>query len=280
MRKAVKRLVRRSASSPGIGYARLARGASAGAGAVRRRSRGRPRRSRSHRSRVRRRDRAAANEPADADGRRSGRSRAWVEPDDGACPATHPVKASSRAASSTCPAVRTTTAPTPTAATSTPDAAAADGLRASRSAERATPRSIATADVHAGARGDAARRSSADTSVSVAIAMSAASPLGLVPTSMSEMLTPASPRIVRDRADHARARPRCARPACGATAAGRRCGRRCRRCAALPACRTASPATCVPPSPRTVIEVHVVARVGRRRLAHRDAALLARAAAR
>ena len=77
-----------------------------------------------------------------------------------------------------------------------------------------------------------------------------------------------------------RARRRCARRACGAPAAGRPSARRCRRCAAPAACRTACADTCVPWSPRTTIEVHVVARVRRLRLAHDDAALLGESAAR
>ena len=106
----------------GIGVRGLARGASAGAGAVPTTSRGRPRRSRSHRSPVRPRRRAAnepANEPRTTRTPRR-RNRRWVEADDGACPATHPVKA--KLVERHLPRARrrrTTTARTPTAATST-----------------------------------------------------------------------------------------------------------------------------------------------------------------
>ena len=283
MRKAVQAGCARSASSPGIGVRRLARDPAPRARAGRRRRSGRPRRSRSRRCRVpavATDDRAAT---ADARAAVDGRARG-SNPIDGACPATPSGQGEARrAASSTCPAARTTTAPTPTVATSTrtrprPTASASRSADARQVESRLgrdrsrvpTARRAVHEQPHDLGRTRASRWRSPS---------SAASPLGLRPTWKSEMLTPASPRIVRDACRSPRARPRCARSASGATAAGRRCGRRCRRCAARPACRRASPRRACRPR-RARRQVDVVARVGRGRLAHRDARAPPRVAAR
>ena len=240
-RACVKRAARRSASLAGARRTRSWRvrasarrpDATASRGSrSRSRSRPQPRPTVARTRRRARRRRRRAAEPALGRARR--RRVPGLAPGEGA---------SSRAASSTCPAARTTTAPDADrcyvdAAT----AAEADGLRRRASADRA--RSVSRARSRGRRRRRRCARSCGDDlgrhrRRRSTITMSAASPVGLAPDVHVVDVDAARRRGSCRPCRSSRARRRCARRACGSTAGGRRCGRRCRRCAARPACRRA-----------------------------------------
>ena len=146
------------------------------------------------------------------DGRRDARSTASVEPSRRQLPADAPGQGQARERHLPRPGgAQLRRARSPTAATSTPRpprptaSAPSKNLSATVSRASAQPSSIALASTTPRLARQLGRRPRPAPASSVAITISAASPLGLRPTSMSSMLTPASPRIGADRADHARA---------------------------------------------------------------------------
>ena len=120
-----------------------------------------------------------------------------------------------------------------------PTAAEADGLRAPPSARRVSRARSRWASTMPSAGAELRRRPPAGTGVDVDSTISAASPVG--PLAEVELVdVDAARRRGSCRPGRSsRACRRCARRACGSTAARRRCGRRWRRCAARPACRRA-----------------------------------------
>ena len=210
--------------------------------------------------------------------RRAGTSTAaWVEPSRRLVPGDASGQGEARrAASTTCPAARTTTARTPTAATSTRRAADEPTACARSQALSARRRQLEVdraGRLHAGLVHETARRSRAARACRSRCTISAASPLGLRPTSMSEMLMPASPSIVPTRPIMPGMSSLCT------TSMWRAGGRSTGVLVDADDARRLLLAEQRRRDVRALVaahddQVHVVARVRRLRLAHRDAALL------